>query len=189
MTARLVTAPSELPVTLSEAKRHLRVMHDDEDLLIESLISAATSHIDGINGVMGRCIISQEWAVSFDRLQGDVVLPFPDVTAAAVSYIDAAGDTQTVPSADYRVYLASGRSVLGLVSGARWPQAITGSREAFTVTFTAGFGSAIDVPWSIKAAILMLIGQWYEHRETVGEGKLLPLSFHALISPYRCGVV
>ena len=184
-----ITAPAEPVVTPDAAKLQLRVDGTDEDTLIEGLIAAATAHLDGIEGVMGRCIVTQEWAQSFDRLSGDVVLPFPDVQTAAITYSDTAGDPQTVPVDDYRLHQVYGGSVLGLVSGAAWPQGASDDREAFTVTFTAGFGNAAAVPASIKHAILMLVAHWYENREAVGKAEALPMAFHALIAPYRPQVV
>ena len=44
---RVLIAPSSAPVvTLEEAKRHLRVDHDDDDALIAGMIAAAASHLD-----------------------------------------------------------------------------------------------------------------------------------------------
>ncbi|WP_322990890.1 head-tail connector protein, partial [Hoeflea sp.] len=44
------------------------------------------------------------------------------------------------------------------------------------------------VPAAIKTAILLLIGNWYENRESVVTGTIaseLPLAVDALIAPYR----
>ena len=39
----------ELMVTLEEAKRHLRVLHDDDDAEIVAMIEAATDHLRSID--------------------------------------------------------------------------------------------------------------------------------------------
>ena len=51
-----VVTPPEPVVSIDEAKDHLRVDGDGEDALIEGLVAAATGHIDGPNGWLGRAI-------------------------------------------------------------------------------------------------------------------------------------
>lgn len=63
--AELITPPTDPVVTLAEAKDHLRVSHDDEDWLIAGLIDAATAHLDGVGGVLGRALNPQTWRAVF----------------------------------------------------------------------------------------------------------------------------
>lgn len=87
MTPYLVTAPTEVPVTLGQMKAHLRVAHDDDDGDIESRLEGAVAHLDGWGGVLGRCIMPQTWAIDVTG-PGPHLLPFPeasDVTATGVS--------------------------------------------------------------------------------------------------------
>ena len=50
----LVTQPAATPITLAEVKAQARVSHDDEDLLLQHYIDAATAWLDGPAGILGR---------------------------------------------------------------------------------------------------------------------------------------
>jgi len=79
------TPPATLPVSLTEAKLHLRVDHDDEDLLIEGLIGAATDHLDGWTGILGRCLEEQEWRQDFDGFENFRLPLYPVRTPAKIT--------------------------------------------------------------------------------------------------------
>ena len=53
------------------------------------------------------------------------------------------------------------------------------------IRFTAGYGAPTDVPAAIRQAMLLLVTQWYEHRQVTGTGTALPFSVEALLAPYR----
>src|SRR5262245_61367182 len=95
MALRLLTPPDTPPVSLDEAKAHLRVDHTDDDNYITALIAAATTYLDGWNGVLGRAMITQEWELVLDAFPcGDAIEiplgPLQDVSR--VAYDDSAGD-------------------------------------------------------------------------------------------------
>ena len=185
-----VTAPDTLPVTLAEAKLHLRVDHDDEDDLITGLIGAATDHLDGWAGILGRCLVNQEWRVSLCSWPASRIirLPFPDVSAATVKYFDADNAEQTVSSGEVATLHDAGGSFLRLSDSFASPSLYSDRDDAVQVTFTAGYGAAgTDVPAPIRTAILLMVAHWFHNREAVGDGSLaeLPLGANALIAPYR----
>lgn len=60
-----ISRPTADVVSLLEAKLHLRVDGDDEDDLIQGLIDAAVSYLDGADGVLGRALAPQDWEVVF----------------------------------------------------------------------------------------------------------------------------
>lgn len=168
------TAPTVAPITLSEAKAQTRVDHNDEDVLIQHYIDAATSLLDGLTGILGRCLVTQSWQMEIDAITGPILLPFPDSSIDGALFTDAAGGTLA-----YDLALQDQRLLLRPNSGHGRP---------VKITFTAGYGAAAAVPAAIRQAMLLLIGQWYDNREavTVGAaGSLMPLAVDALLAPYR----
>uniref|UniRef100_UPI002AFFC390 head-tail connector protein n=1 Tax=Hoeflea sp. TaxID=1940281 RepID=UPI002AFFC390 len=77
----LVTPPAILPVSLAEARLHLRVDEDADDTLITSLIGAAVDHLDGWTGILGQCLVEQEWRQDFDAFASCLSLPLGPVTS------------------------------------------------------------------------------------------------------------
>ena len=162
----LVTPPTDTPVSLDEAKVHLRVDSDDEDTLIMSLISAATGHLDGFTGILGRCIMLQTWSQEYEAASGDLVLPIRPVSRVV---------SVTGGFSEYR-FLKDGRGhFLRLNDGASWPAG------AVVVEFEAGYS---EVPAPLHSAMLLHIGTMYEHRETLAEKVRPTLAYEALTTPY-----
>ena len=168
----LVTAPTQRVVTVSELKAHLRVDHSDDDALIEGLEAAAVAHLDGWTGVLGRPIRSQQWRQEFTSSER-ARLAMPDVTEITVEAFDAAGDAVTVAStlmADYRGH---------------WVE-IVGGHDKARVTYTCGM-KATQIP-AAQMAVKLLVGHWYENRETVALGaspQSMPFAVDALVTAMR----
>ena len=100
----LIAPPDDLPASLDLAKLHLRVDHDDDDVLISSLISAAVDHLDGWTGVLGRCLVEQVWRQDFDALAPCLPLQLgPVIEIVSVKYVDDRGDVQTLDPDGYRL--------------------------------------------------------------------------------------
>jgi uncharacterized phiE125 gp8 family phage protein len=183
-------APVGQPVTLAEAKAQCRVDHSDEDALLTSLIAAAVAHLDGYGGVLGRAILTQTWRQDFDGFAGvgdlRLRLPMPAASVASVTYVDAEGQTQTLASGLYALRRDAVGSFVEPAYGEGWP-ATRSQTASVSVTFTAGYGGAADVPQPIKQAILLLVGHWYANREAVTSDPAtpLPLGVEALIAPRR----
>ncbi|KFI24516.1 hypothetical protein CG51_17885 [Haematobacter missouriensis] len=168
-----ITAPTDPVVTLTDLKQHLRVLHSDDDDLITAYEAAAVSWLDGYSGVLGRAILSQGWQESFPAW-GCMRLALPDVSAAAVSYKDAAGTSQTVPDATLRF---DGSVVIIDATGPADASDIT---VVYTCALPAG-----DLP-AIVQAVKMLVAHWYVRREAVGEAvSSIPFAAEVLINHKR----
>jgi uncharacterized phiE125 gp8 family phage protein len=189
MTLKLKTAPATAPITLAEVKAHLRVDHTDDDTLIQALLDAAVSHLDGYTGILGRCMISQVWELYYDAFpSGDMQIPLGNIISIdTVEYVDPTTEIYTTwADTNYEV---DEKSVEGwIVPIDTWPTAME-TTNAVRVTFTAGFGAtATSVPAAIRAGMLLMIGNWYENREAVVIGQTvaeLPFAARALIDPFR----
>lgn len=193
MALALVTAPTIEPVTLAEAKAHLRITVDDENGLIQTLIGAARQYVETATH---RALLQQTWDDKRDAFPcGDIVLPLAPVTSVtSVSYVDQNGDTQVWSSALYDTDLPVGPQAAKarITPGYGEIYPITRAEiNAVTIRFVAGYGTtAATVPASLRAAIKGLIGHWYYNRETtvvgVGIGALVvPYFVDALVWPYR----
>ena len=66
MNYKLVTAPTTEPITLDEAKLHLRVDSDVEDTLISALIVAARQQVENTLWIS---LITQTWKLSIDKVE------------------------------------------------------------------------------------------------------------------------
>lgn len=158
---KLITPPASLPVTRDQAKLNCNVTHDDDNDLFDLWIAAATEVMDGPNGILGRCLITQTWEQAFEA-SDRVTLPFSPVSQiVSVTYIDQAGITQTIPQADYEQSPDSDAFGPFL----KLDTAPSSKDGMMKVRFIAGYGDASAVPASIRQAILLLISSCNEHRE------------------------
>lgn len=181
MSFRLVTAPASYPVTRAEAKAQCRIDGTDEDTLIDGLIAAATDHVELYTG---RAIIAQTWELLLDGFSDEILLskgPVSSVTS--VKYNDMAGDEQTVSAANYIFDGVSEPQRIVKKSGYSWP-IVDDEVNNVTIRFVCGYAV---VPPSIKHAILLLIGQWFDSRADATDKSLIamPNAVEALLTNYR----
>jgi len=177
-------APEAEPLTAAEAKAHLRVVSTDDDTYIGTLIEAARARVENF---LARQLISATWALTLDEFAPEIVLPFPPFQSlTSIAYVDANGDDQTLSSSVYTTYLLNDVTRVIEDYNQDWPTTRT-QRDAVTVTWVAGYGDAgSDVPASIRHAMLLVIGDLYEHREARLEVKVEDnRAVRDLLWPYR----
>lgn len=193
-TALVCTEPGGGILTLAEAKKQIRVEHDDDDDLITDLIAVASGHLDGADGVLKRSMRTQEWKLvlpSFRRNSayaapwdgfwggcGDVfstqhaqdrriLLPLPPAqSVGTIQYVDPDGATQTLDPALYSfVQCGTEPSFILPAHGQSWPST-RWQPNAVTIPFTAGYGDAeTDVPANLRHAAKLHLSLLYENRE------------------------
>jgi uncharacterized phiE125 gp8 family phage protein len=186
-------APTVTPITLAETKVHLRVDSSDEDDLVTGLIDAATAHLDGWSGILGRALIEQTWRQDFDDFTARMALPLgPAMSVGSITYYDGANTQQTLSASYYRLLTDELGPYVARLPDLSYPS-VTSSRDAaVSVTYTAGFAaSESNMPPSIRQAMLLFVGHLYRNREAVVAGSFsdLPLGVQSLLAPYRRGYV
>jgi uncharacterized phiE125 gp8 family phage protein len=160
---RVVTPADDEPISLAEAKVHLRLGDGtDEDALILDLISTAREMAEHYTG---RALAPQtlEMALpAFPRCASAIELDMPPVTSVvSVKYTDTVGVEQTLDP-KYRLSAFGTQRNVMPTFGNSWPS--TGcDPEAVRIQYVAGY---VACPDAARSAMLLTIGALYEDRET-----------------------
>lgn len=149
------------PLTLAEAKAHLRIAHTSEDDYITSLIEAARLEIEGVTW---RAIVRAERTATLDWFPSGrepIYLPAPPLFSVdEIAYIDAAGEDQTIDS--FRVDATHEPGLVVPAYGASWPETYD-VPAAVSITFTAGYADG-EVPENVRHCIRLKLAELYEQR-------------------------
>ena len=157
----VVTGPAIEPVTLAEAKAHLRMDGADNDSTINSLIKAAREDVEGDTR---RALITQTLDVSYQYFGSKLELPRgPLQSVTSVKYYDTDGVEQTLDTTVYRVTTKGNLpSIITLDYGQEWPS-LYDIEEPITIRIVTGFGATADtVPEPLRQAILLDMERGYE---------------------------
>ncbi|MBY6275383.1 head-tail connector protein [Symbiobacterium thermophilum] len=182
MVVRVVVPPDQEPVSLEEAKAHLRVDGNHDDALIAALITAAREYAEGYQQ---RAFVTQTLELTLDCFpaSGEIELPRPPIQRVeSITCTLADGSTMTVDPDTYLLDAPSGR--LALAYGASWPNVTLAPIGGVTIRYVAGYGDPSKVPAKVKQAILLIVGHWYANREDAVVGTVitrLPMAAEALL--------
>lgn len=187
MSLKLITAPTAEPITLEQAKAHLRVEISDDDALISALIAAAR---EAAEAKTQRSLMMQTWELALPKFpcgpdNGIRLLKAPLSGLVSITYVDADGDTQIMAEADYQLDEHSEPARLTPAYGKAWP-ATRDQANAVVIRYEAGYPDAATVPAQIKTWMLLRIGMLYENRESVSGVTLNELPYvDTLLEPYK----
>lgn len=184
MSLKLITAPAAEPVTLAEAKAHLRVDGTDDDVYITALIGAARQ---GAEHITERALMAQTWELALDAFEADIHLPRPPLASiTSITYLNDGGALTTLDASAYLLDDYSEPARLLPAYGTTWP-ATRSQANAVLIRYVAGYASAAAVPQEIKSWMLLRIGLLYENRESAVAGvSIAELPFvDRLLDAYR----
>jgi uncharacterized phiE125 gp8 family phage protein len=185
----ITSPPAVEPLTLTEAKAHLRVSGTDDDATVLSYLAASRIRFERETG---RQLITADYTFRLDRFprgMAAIRLPKPPLQEVAeIRYIDPAGDEQTlIEGTDYIVDIDREPGEIRLAYDMTWPSTRL-QPNAVEIDFTCGHGDAeTDINELIRGAIRLMLGQFFEYREDLIAGTIIaqiPRGAAAIIASY-----
>ena len=183
-----VVVITEPPVvlTLDDAKEHLSVDADDthDDDKIEAFVAAATAHVAGVDGWLGRSLGKQTLEARLCGFSTWIKLPYgPVLSVMSIKYDDAEGIEQTLDPSQYSVH----GDMICRAANVSWP-AVASGPESVRVQYEAGYADG-KVPTPIIQAIKLMVGDFYRFTESAAAGATnkVPMSatVERLLAPFR----
>ena len=183
----LVTPPAIEPITLAQAKNHLRVDIPDDDTLITTYIMAARIACEAfIHG----SLITQTWRVSYNGFPDDflaaIAIPVePLQSVVSFKWWDQNYNLTTMTVAtpgpgpflatDYILDTDSEPGRIVPPPNSAWPGVSLWPVSPIQITVMAGFGAdGTSVPAPYINGMLMCIAHWYEHRAAIETSGAVP---------------
>ena len=185
-------APVADPITLAEAKTHLRVDGTDSDTLITAQITAARQYIEK---TIQRSMVQRTYRADVEGFAYRYRLPLPPLASISSIKYYTPDSPQVLTTLDANFYRADlGRSEIYMDASSASIPSIASRHDAVQITFVAGHAPdtsspidhAANVPEAIKAATKLLVADMYENRETSTPLKITQLpTVDRLLAAYR----
>lgn len=178
------------PVTLQEAKSHLRIdlSFADDDAYVDALIKVAREYCEKYQN---RAYTTQTFGLYLDAFPISIKLSRPPLqSVTSIKYYGIDGAENILDPSNYIVDVASEPGRIIPAYGKTWPTIPLQPINGVVVRYVSGYGSdAAEVPQGVKQSVLMLVGYWYENREAAtlerGVSQRLEFAIDALLGMDR----
>lgn len=130
----VTVAQTAEPITLDDVKAWGRVDTSDDDTRITAALAAARAYVEAFTGTYLAAQTVRVRCASFSEF---CAVPLAPVTSVVVTYVDSAGDAQTLSSSVYELRADGLETSIALKYGQAWPGIQSGSR--ITVTAVCGY--------------------------------------------------
>ena len=186
---KVVTPATANPLTLTEAKTHLKVDTTADDTFITNLIKSATSSAQEYTNRFFIATTIQQYGDKWEDISNLFKSPVASVTV--IKYVDPSGSLQTLSTDVYFVDDVNKPARIGLKPNQSFPEIID-RLNAIYVEYVVGIAAGPDeVDEGIRQALLLTIGNWYQNRQAVVTGTIateLPMNAKFLLDQYKIQV-
>jgi len=170
--SKVTAAPASEPITATTAKTWLKIESGvtADDTIITSLIASARTEIETETGL---ALFTQtiqdtldawpEYEEVSNPYMAFHLMRYPVQSVTSISYVDGDGATQTWASANYIVDTTGTFCRIAPEAGITFP-GLRNRINAVTVTYTAGWALAADIPEDLKTALQLMLTYVYERR-------------------------
>lgn len=161
-------APTQEPITLTEARAQARITHTSEDTLLRAYIQTAREYAETY---MNRGLMTQTWKLTLPRF-GDVMwLPMaaPLQSVTSVQYYDDDGTLQTLATTYYAVDTVSRPGRVVRKPDQSWPSVQWERVDAVIITYVVGWTAVTSIPERIKHGIRQYVTALDADREGLSE--------------------
>lgn len=180
--------PAAEPVDATLVKEYLRIDTGDtsQDNVITLLITAARQAVEDY---LRRCLVQTTvtWVLDSDQMQSPIWIPYAPVTSitSLTTYDDSSGSEASTVVTSTNYQLVSGDHLVPRNNG--WT--VSRRDRAATLVYVAGYGAtAASVPSAIREAVLRVIANHYEERQSFVVGvsvNKIPQDALDLLERYR----
>ena len=170
----VTTESATEPVTLTEACRQVSVVGSDYDTELEHLITVAR---ESVEYWLNRSLIERTVTAQFDSFTDPVLIDqYNPVVSGSITYVDTDGATQTLSTDVYQLDTSGESARIYRKYDQVWPD-VRSQPNAITATLEVGYGEDDHptIPVHMKHAILLMISDGFEYRDSVGKGQILDL--------------
>ena len=170
--------------TLKEVKDYLRIDHNHEDALLNSINPAARKWAENF---CQRSFFTQTWVLkldSFPTINCIELLMSPIASVTTIKYYDADNSLQTWDSSNYNI---DTNSRIGRIEAVdTWPTTYD-KLNAVEITYVAGLTDVDNIPAYVKIAILIMCADMYEARQNIFVGTQVNVkkTSELLLEPYK----
>tara|TARA_R110000868_G_scaffold62906_1_gene189850 strand:+ start:220 stop:888 length:669 start_codon:yes stop_codon:yes gene_type:complete len=200
---KVITGPSIEPITLSEARNHLRLDLDVDDTLVNTYIQASRNWAENYTG---RAFINRTMQMFLDGFRigdsplwegmktGPYVVNYSNIIELGLTPVSSLSsinyytddDTQHVWAAsNYYVDLISEPAKIVIRDGGTYPTSLRPA-NGLEINFVAGYGdNTTDVPQAIRLAMLQFMAYLYEHRGDYDGNIEAPSILRGLLEPFK----
>ncbi|MDR7130692.1 putative phiE125 gp8 family phage protein [Algoriphagus sp. 4150] len=177
MIAKVIKKSTQTIINLSEAKDHLRILHNYEDLYINTLLSVVT---DSIENELDRDLVDTTYQFAiFDKLVENENILFPNAPIYNVTDVKFFNDQTEIDSSEFEFSFSDEYIKFSLL-----PSDYT----HLQITYKKGIEDSDDLPEAIKQAAKIMLTDLYQFRGTLVIGKSV-VNLHKvvqrLLQPYK----